>query len=87
LDLLSSGKFKFRENQFNISPFSKAAIKFQCSDTLSLTAISEAAAVTREEAALALKIVFTNFVEQGRSGKTCVLDLGVGSLEVKEGVL
>ncbi|MFM7852137.1 MAG: hypothetical protein ACKO96_09525 [Flammeovirgaceae bacterium] len=52
LDLLSSAKLKFTENEENISPLSKAAIKFSSSqigaDLLSLTAISHALNLTRE---------------------------------------
>ena len=57
LDLLSSAKLKFIENEENISPLSKSAIKFSSShsqinaDLLSLTAISHALNLTREEAA------------------------------------
>ena len=58
LDLLSSAKLKFTENEENISPLSKSAIKFSSSshsqigaDLLSLTAISHALNLTREETA------------------------------------
>jgi len=62
LDLLASGKFKFPENEFNVSPISKSSMKFYTSEMLSLTTISEAAGVSREEAADVIQNIFTNFV-------------------------
>lgn len=80
LDLLASGRFKFPENDFNISPMSKAAIKFHQSELLSLSAISQAADCTREEAATTLKLIFNCFVEQARLGKLCSVNLTIGVL-------
>lgn len=59
LDLLGAGRFNFPENFFNVSPVSKTALRFHNSESLSLSAISASAEVTREEAASVLKQIFT----------------------------
>ena len=62
LDLLASGRFKLIENELNISPLSKAAIRFHPSEALSLSAISASADVSREETVYILKQIFSAFV-------------------------
>lgn len=49
LDLLSSGKFKFVENKYNVSPFSKStSLLRNNSVTVSLTSVSAVCNMNRE---------------------------------------
>ena len=79
LDFVGSGHFKFTENAFNVSPFSKGSVGFQSAQcTVSLTSLGAVCSLDRESVAAALKAVFVKFIEAGRSGKFCKLDMRVG---------
>lgn len=80
LDLVGSGHFKFPENEMNISPFSKQAIGFSNATPISLTSLSAFCEVDREWLAQFLKQIFVKFIETGRLGVYCELELGVGKL-------
>jgi len=80
LDLVGSGHFKFPINENNISPFSKQAQAFAASTSISLTSLSAFCETDREQVALFLKSIFIKFIESGRAGKYCELDLGIGKL-------
>ena len=62
LDFVASGKFKFPQNQYNISPLSKRVPKGQTTVTVSLGAIGQSAEYDRELVASILKDVICKFV-------------------------
>ena len=81
LDFIGSGHFKFKENTWNVSPFSKASVGFQSAlCTVSLTSLGAVCSLDRESVAAGLKAVFVKFIEAGRSGKYCKLDMRIGYL-------
>lgn len=81
LDFVGSGHFKFSENASNVSPFSKGSIGFQSAlCTVSLTSLGAVCSLDRESVAAALKAVFVKFIEAGRSGKYCKLDMRIGHI-------
>jgi hypothetical protein len=87
LDLLASGRFKFAESQYNVSPMSKSALRFHVSEALSLTAVSAAANIDRDSASSIIKMIFTQFVKLARSHQAASLSLGFGCLTVKDSAL
>lgn len=62
LDFVASGKFKFPQNQYNISPLSKRVPKGQATVTVSLGAIGQSAEYDRELVASILKDTICKFV-------------------------
>ena len=65
LDFVGSGHFKFSENDYNISPFSKAAVGFQSAiTTVSLTSLGAVCSLDRESVATTLKAIFSKFVSE-----------------------
>ena len=85
LDLVGSGVFSFPENDFNVSPFSKAAGRFRNATTLSLTSICAGVNSDRERVAGLIKQVFVKFVSTilstnisldrtGPHGETCPIE-------------
>ena len=66
-----------------MSPFSGRAKSFASNlVTVSLTSISAVCSLDRESVAAALKQIFVGFIEAGRAGKYCKLDMRVGHLVV-----
>lgn len=61
LDFLSSGKFKFSENEYNVSPFSKSISRAN-QITVSLTSVAAVCNVDRDQIGQSLKEVFVKFV-------------------------
>ena len=83
LDFVGSGHFKYPENEFNISPFSSRAKGFASSlTTVSLTSIGAVCSMDRETVASALKAMFVGFIQAGRAGKFCKMDMRIGHLVV-----
>ena len=81
LDFVGSGHFKFPENDCNISPLAKAAQGFASSVvTVSLTSIGAVCSLDRESVASVLKAIFSAFIQAGRAGKFCKLDMRLGCL-------
>ena len=81
LDFVGSGHFKFSENEFNVSPFSKASQGFSIGAvTVSLTSIGAVCSLDRESVASALKAIFVGFIKSSRQGRFCKLDLRIGHL-------
>ena len=79
LDFIGSGHFKFTENDSNVSPFSKGSLGFQSGMiTVSLTSLGAVCSLDRESVAAGLKAIFVKFIESGRNGKYCKLDMRVG---------
>ena len=79
LDFVSSGCFKFPENDFNISPLSKQSKAFKANlITVSLTSVSAVVDLDRETVTNCLKALFVRFVEMGRRGVYTCLDLKIG---------
>lgn len=62
LDFVSSGKFKFPQNQYNVSPLSKRVPKGITSVKVSLGAIGHSAEYDRELVASILKDTICKFV-------------------------
>ena len=48
--------------------------------TVSLTSLGAVCGLDRESVAAALKAVFVKFIETGRSGKYCKLDMRIGHI-------
>ena len=81
LDFVGSGHFKFTENAFNVSPFSKGSVGFQSAQsTVSLTSLGAVCSLVRDSVAAALKAIFVKFIEAGRNGKYCKLDMRIGHI-------
>ena len=79
LDFVGSGHFKYPENDYNVSPFSKGSAGFAISPcTVSLTSVGAVCGLDRESVATALKAIFVQFIESGRAGKYCKLDMRIG---------
>ena len=63
LDFVGSGHFKFNDNSFNVSPFSKASQGFGIGGvTVSLTSVGAVCSLDRESVASALKAIFIGFI-------------------------
>lgn len=69
LDFISSGKFKFPQNQYNVSPLSKRVPKGITSVKVSLGAIGHSAEYDRELVASILKDTICKFVSSFYSVK------------------
>ena len=81
LDFIGSGHFKYKEDACNVSPFSKASIGFQSAlCTVSLTSLGAVCSLDRESIAAGLKAIFVKFIEAGRAGKYCKLDMRIGHI-------
>ena len=71
LDMIGSGNFSFPENEYNVSPFSKSAVKFAHTvQTVSLTAIAAACQMDRENVATLLKAIFVKFVSYRKASSS-----------------
>ena len=63
LDFLGSGHFKYPENEFNVSPFSKGSVGFQSGlVTVSLSSLAAVCSFDRESVASGMKSIFIKFV-------------------------
>mmetsp|Transcript_33244 Transcript_33244/g.43764 ORF Transcript_33244/g.43764 Transcript_33244/m.43764 type:complete len:93 (-) Transcript_33244:1931-2209(-) len=83
LDFVGSGHFKFPENECNISPFASRAKTFASGIvTVSLTSVGAVCSMDRESVAAALKAIFVGFIQAGRAGRYCKLDMRVGHLVI-----
>lgn len=69
LELLTAGHFKLEENEYCVSPLSKQVSKFAVASVISLTSISATCGCDREQAAMWLKRIFTEFIRVSRAGK------------------
>ena len=76
LDMIGSGNFSFPENEYNVSPFSKSAMKFAHTvQTVSLTAIAAACQMDRENVATLLKAIFVKFVSYRKANSSSLSSL------------
>ncbi len=66
LELLTSGRFQFTENENNVSPFSKTSARFYNSQKISLSRISLLCGIDAETSVRYIKNEFLRFVKQSR---------------------
>jgi hypothetical protein len=77
LDFIDNGRFRFRENELNISPLSKYVPKTNVTK-LSLGQLSSQCGFPQEQIIKVLKDIITKFIGLSRFGKECVLNLKIG---------
>lgn len=80
LDFISSGKFAFPQNDYNISPLSKRVPKGVNAVKVSLGAIGQSCEYDRDLVASILKDVMVKFIQANRQGKEVKIDLRIGFL-------
>ena len=74
LDFINSGRFKFKQNEANISPLSRKVPKV----TVNKLSLAQSQLGDAELDAYILKDVIYQFVKQNREGREVILDLKIG---------
>lgn len=79
LDFVDSGRFKFTQNEFNISPLAKNVPR-ATAQKISIGAIGLTCEYDREIVASILKDIMVQFIKINRLGREVILDLKIGFL-------
>ena len=77
LDFIDNGRFRFRENESNISPLSKNVPKTNALK-MPLGIMSSVCGQPQEQIVKVLKDIVSKFIALSRFGKECILNLKIG---------
>ena len=80
LDFIESAKFKYEENDYNLSPFKD--FKDEAVIAMSATSIAQVCGTTKLRVLDILKDIFVKIIDSAKNGEQVALDIKIGVLKV-----